>query len=72
MVFTIKMWLEVSWTESSMSKDDGEPSTVYGGFKGINRKANVREGRNLPSEWMASKAICSQANHDNDVLSPLG
>lgn len=45
MVFTIKTWLEVSWTQSSVSKDDGEPSTVYGGFERHKQESKRQRGK---------------------------
>lgn len=39
-----------------------------GVWRGINRKANVREGKNLPLKWTLSKGICSHSCPDDDLL----
>lgn len=56
-VFTIRRWLEASWTQGVQCHKMMENWAPFmETLKGINRKANVREGRNLPSNGWPPRA----------------
>lgn len=45
MVFTTERGLQASWTQSSVSKDDGELSTIYGGFERNKQESKCQSGK---------------------------
>lgn len=59
-------------TRSSVSQDGGELSTIYGDSERNKQESKRQRGKEFAFKWMASKGICSQSNHDNDLLSALG